>query len=161
MPDNKPPTAKSIAHRDGRPIIGTAQKLRGVAVRRGLASMANNTKWDELLTVMRGIDRTTWVPENRFKLIVSDHISDWDSEWQHHLPYPFMSVEWLDLTTRSYRNIERLPRRVEEANHTTWVTEVLSSIGLDFLVGRHMVRVFGYSPRDLTGFDELPPSMQR
>src|SRR5579864_5625627 len=67
---------------------------RRIVKERGLCGLANNTKWDELITSMRS--RKDWKPKFRCKRLDCPPF-DWDGEWFYHLPFPLMSSEWLDL----------------------------------------------------------------
>jgi hypothetical protein len=139
------PTAKSARSPDER------EKLRRVVVERGLVGLANDTKWDEFIWAMRA--RTGWRPSYRYKCIDGPP-SGWDVEWFYHLPFPLLSVEWLDIAHSQEVRDGRLPARVSIIDHSAWLALLLHQVGLDFRVGSSMVRVFGYSPRSLELFDE-------
>lgn len=139
------PTAKSARSPDVR------EKLRRVVVERGLGGLANDTKWDEFITAMRA--RNEWQPSYRYKCIDGPP-SGWDVEWFYHLPFPLMSVEWLDIAHLQEVREHRLPPRVTVIDHSEWLVPLLRRVGLDYRVGATMIRVFGYSPRSLELFDQ-------
>ena len=90
------PTAKSATSVDER------EQIRRVIVARGLCGLANDTKWDELIAAIRQLEQPR--PQYRFKCV--DGVpSDWDAEWFYHLPFPFISVEWFDISC-STRSVE-------------------------------------------------------
>lgn len=137
------PSAKSAHSTDERP------KLQRVIVERQLCGLANDTKWDEFISAMRA--RKDWRPSYRYKCIDGPP-SGWDVEWFYHLPFPFISVEWLDIsvTQQTHRGM-LIPPVVTD--HSPWIVELLQSIGLDYQQGGTMIRIFGYSPKSLDLFD--------
>lgn len=139
------PNSKSARSPDER------EKLRRVVSRRGLCGLANDTKWNELIDAMRA--REQWRPSYRYKCIDGSP-SNWDVEWFYHLPFPMLSVEWLDIAHIQEVPVHRLPARVDFIDHSGWIEEMLRGIGLDYRKGTKMIRVFGYSPRGAELFDE-------
>jgi len=129
------PNAKSAHAPDER------EKLRRVILQRNLVGLANDTKWDELIDAMRA--RRDWRPSYRFQCIDGPP-SDWDVEWFYHLPFPMISVEWLDVSTT----------RVRGEDHPDWIEVLIRGIGLDYRAGTTMIRIFGYSPRSFERFDD-------
>jgi GGDEF domain-containing protein len=123
---------------------GEIAKLRRLVVRLNLTGLANDTKWEELLTAMRS--KAVWVPKFRYRCIDSDFVSSWDGEWLHHVPMPMISVAWMDL--RHFEFDRHLPPRL--IYHSVELCELLDRIGLDYTVGDHAIRIFGYAPRDMT-----------
>ena len=144
MSEDLLPNSKSARYSDER------DKLRRVIAERGLSGLANDTKWNELIGAMRA--RTCWRPAYRFKCIDGPP-SGWDVEWFYHLPFPFLSVEWLDVRTLEEVREDRLSTRVSVIEHLEWLVPLLRGIGLDHKVGTSMIRVFGYSPRSFELFD--------
>jgi len=86
--DKRLPNAKSAR------LSTERAKIRRVVARRGLAGLANDTKWDKLIDAVRAHEG--WRPSYRYKC-VDGPPSGWDVEWFHHLPFPLISVEWLDI----------------------------------------------------------------
>ena len=144
--ENSLPNAKSTRDPNER------KKIRRVVAARGLCGLANDTKWDELIAAMRA--RTDWRPCYRWKYVDGPAVG-WDEEWFHHMPFPMISVEWFDIVSVEDVRIHGLPRRDERIDHSTWMAPLLQSIGLDFVKGELMIRVFGYSPRNMDLFDEF------
>jgi hypothetical protein len=139
------PTAKSAR------LPGERDKLRRLIERSGLCGLANDAKWDEFITAMRS--RTEWRPSYRYKCIEGVP-SGWDVEWFYHLPFPMMSVEWLDICHVQEVREHRLPPKIHVIDHSGWIVELLRSAGLDFRLGASMIRIFGYAPRSIELFDE-------
>lgn len=141
------PNAKSSPSPDS---VREREKLRRLIVERGLCGLANDTKWNELIEAMR--DRVGWRPSYRFKCIdgVASH---WDAEWFYHLPFPFIAIEWIDLRFLQESTEHHLPPRVHATDHSPWLEELLNQIGLEYQKGRTMIRLFGYSPKNLDLFD--------
>ena len=137
------PTAKSARSTDER------AKLKRVIGERGLCGLANDTKWDEFVSGLR--TRQGWRPSYRYKC-VDGPVSPWDVEWFHHLPFPLLSVEWLDVAfleeTREHGLLS-----VRVTDHSPWIEELLRGVGLEHEKGRTMIRIFGYSPKSLDLFD--------
>ena len=73
-------------------------KIKKMIVRRNLTGLANSTKWNELIDSVRA--RTDWQPSYRSKS-VEGYVSGWDVEWCYHLPFPFVGVEWFDISLQS------------------------------------------------------------
>jgi len=148
------PSAKSVAARTAEEAERIRSEVRRTVRDRGLAGLANDTKWDELLAAMRFSSegqkpwRYSWRSE-----WISGHISDWDCEWFYHLPFPMAGVEWLDIAFLQEVVEHRLPPRVHVIDHSPWLMETLARIGLDYRRGQQMVRIYGYAPRDLERFD--------
>jgi hypothetical protein len=128
-------------------------KLRRLAGELGLGGLASDTKWIELINACRAFSRTG--PWYRCKCIDSNYVSDWDWEWDA-MPYPFSAIEWIDIFCRENITQGRLiAKQVEE--HSAEVENMLSLIGLDYVRGENMIRVFAYAPRNTEGFDENFP----
>jgi hypothetical protein len=144
MMDGTLPNAKSAQSPRDRGNV-----LRVVS-ERGLAGLANDTKWDEFVGAMRS--RAGWSPSYRYKC-VDGPPSDWDTEWYYHLPFPLVSVEWLDIAHLQEIREHRLPPRVSVVDHSDWIGSLLETIGLDYRKGATMIRIFGYYPRSLELFD--------
>jgi hypothetical protein len=124
-------------------------KIKRVVAARGLAGLANDTKWDEFISAMRARE---WRPSFRFKC-VDGPPSDWDVEWFAHLPFPLISVEWLDVVHLQAEQNHRLIA-AKVTDHSPWIEGMLQSAGLDYRKGTEMIRVFGYAPRSLELFDQ-------
>lgn len=126
-------------------------RLLKIVARRNLCGLANDTKWDELINAMRA--RTGWRPRYRFKCIDGPP-SSWDGEWFYHLPFPMLSVEWLDLSYIQEVQDQRQPPRTTFMDHSKWIEPLFQEIGLDYRKGTTIIRIFGYSPRNLDLLDE-------
>lgn len=135
-------------------------KIKAVIARLGLCGLANDTKWDEFLAAMRpkAAGRQSWRFSYRYKC-VDGPPRPWDVEWFFHLPFPMISVEWMDVAFLQETVDDHIPKRTTVVDHSPWLLEALQTIGLDYRKGELMVRIFGYSPRDMEGFDleEYPP----
>lgn len=112
--DTTLPKAKSAPSRDER------CKFQRIITERGLCGLANDTKWDEFISAMRRRDGGR--PSYRYKCI-DGRPSRWDAEWFYHLPFPLLSVEWLDVTFLREIDEHRLPPRVPVIDHSVWVEE--------------------------------------
>lgn len=134
----------------GEKLDAERARLKRLAIRRGLVSLANDTKWDELIAWCRRAEG--YVPQYRYRCIDSDWISGWDAEWYYHLPYPFLAVAWLDLTYWQEIRHGQLVA-VERVDHSAEIEAVLQRIGLDYCKGEQMIRVYGYAPRDEEGLE--------
>ena len=129
------------------------EKAKRVIQQRGLCGLANDTKWDELINSMRS--RQGWTPKFRCKCIEFPVFDDWDGEWFYHLPFPMISVEWLDLNFLEETWTYRLPPQKMVTDHSPWIEELLQQIGFDYMKGQSMIRLFGYSPKNMDLFDDL------
>jgi hypothetical protein len=138
------PHAKSARSPDER------AKIKRVIIDRGLCGLANDTKWDEFVDAMRA--RGDWRPSYRCKC-VDGPASYWDAEWFYHLPFPLLSIEWLDM---SFLQEERKNQLVAPVvtDHSASLEAVLKKVGLDYRKGASMIRIFGYSPRSTDLFEQ-------
>jgi hypothetical protein len=152
MNTHKHPKANAELLPQERPFVSEIPKLRKLIAAQGLIGLANDTKWNELLTEMRGIPDEKWCPSFRFRCVDSEFISQWDGEWWHHLPFPFISVLWIELSYHEEIHRGRL-LAPEVIDHSAEVSSLLESIGLDYEKGTNAFRVFGYAPRDRKGFE--------
>ena len=125
-------------------------KIRDLLQKRGLGGVANDTKWNELISFFRAKD--DWCPSYRYKW-VNGHISGWDAEWWSHLPFPFVGVEWFDIGLHQKIHVGRL---IEEKtiDHSEWILLKLKEIGFEYEVGNDVVRIWGYMPKS---FEDFPP----
>jgi hypothetical protein len=139
------PTAKSVRSPIDR------EKLRRVVENRGLCGLANDTKWDEFVSGVRA--HKDWRPRYRYKCIDGPPLG-WDVEWFYHLPFPLMSVEWLDIAHLQEQRERRLPPRVHTTDHSPWLEELVRRAGLEYTKGTTMIRIFGYSPKSNDLFDQ-------
>lgn len=124
-------------------------KIKRIVAERGLAGLASDTKWDEFIEAMRA---RSWHPSYRFKC-VDGPVSGWDVEWFHHLPFPFISVEWFDVAFLQEEKKHWLVA-AKVTDHSPWIEEILTAAGLDYRKGNEMIRIFGYAPRSLEHFDK-------
>ena len=140
------PSAKSARSPKDR------EQIRAAIQRLGLTGLANDTKWDELISEIRTWDG--WRPSFRASAVENGYVSNWDAEWFYHLPFPMIGVRWMDISCTQRISPSggqyspdalRLPRIV---SHQDRVTKLLESIGLVFRVYGDVVRVFGYAPLD-------------
>jgi hypothetical protein len=151
------PRADAEVVHPSRPFVSEIPKLRKIIASKGLTGLASNTKWNELIDSMREAPQTDWGPSFRFQCIDSDFISDWDCEWYHHLPFPFISVLWFELSFIEEIHQGRLiePRKID---HSSNIARLLEAIGFDFEVGADVIRIFGYAPRARDGFTPNRPA---
>jgi|GEM_PF-686060 len=139
-----PPNARSARSPEER------AKIKRVIAECGLCGLANDTKWDEFVAAMR---EQVWKPSYRVKC-VNGPVSVWDVEWFYHLPFPLISVEWMDVAflQKEIRNALLAP---VVTDHSAWIEALIKQFGLDSRTGKSMIRIFGYSPRSTEQFDEL------
>ncbi|MBN3724929.1 hypothetical protein G3N92_12115 [Burkholderia sp. Ac-20379] len=136
------PTAQSVPRGENK------DKIVAQARRTFSGSLANNTKWNELIAYMRGKDG--WRPSYRSKW-VTGHISDWDAEWLYHLPLPFVGVAWLDIGLHEPGETRYAPR----LDHTESISRKLAEIGFEFEVRGDVARIWGYAPKC---YEDFPPA---
>lgn len=125
-------------------------KIKRVIADRGLCGLANDAKWDEFVDAMRA--REDWRPSYRCKCI-DGPASHWDAEWFYHLPFPLLSIEWLDMSFLQETSRNQLIAPVV-TDHSDSLEALLKKVGLDYRKGTSMIRIFGYSPRSLELFDQ-------
>ena len=151
MADTTHPKANAEPVYPSKPFVSEIPKLRKLIAAQGLTGLANDTKWNELIEFMRKVPREDWCAGYRYRCFDSGYVSEWDCEWWHHLPFPFISVMWLDLSF-----IEEIHRgkliSSELIDHSPDLERLLLRIGFDFEKGADTIRIFGYAPRDRDGF---------
>lgn len=145
------PNAKSATKLNER------EKLHRLIERRGLCGLANDTKWDELIVAMS--DYPVRSPAYRWKCVDGVPVG-WETEWLYHPPFPMISVEWMDLLfchdpLRPGMSWSRYLGD-DATNHSDSIAAIVQRIGFDYVKGAHMLRIFGYSPKDMALFDDEP-----
>lgn len=122
------------------------------ARRKFSAAQANDTQCKDLLAFVRAMPG--WRPPPCRSKRVNGHISDGDSEWCYHPPFPFVGVEWLDMWL-----IETKPSAYDRAeawtDHGQEISQRLKAIGFDFEIRGDVARIWGYYPRSLEDFPPL------
>ena len=128
---NKLPMADAVPYHDN------VDKDKKAILHKNLTGLANNTKWNELISAVRLLQKK---PSYRCKYVVNDHISTWDTEWFYHLPFPFLAVEWFDLSL--------------DANDVdaSCLVSLVSEIGFEFEVKSNILRIWGYAPKSYDEF---------
>jgi hypothetical protein len=149
--------SKSLANAEllqqSRPHVSEIPRLRKLIVEQGLVGLANDPKWNELITHFRTLPDASWRPSYRFRCIDSGYVSEWDTEWWYHLPFPFIAVMWFDISfVQSTRGHHLLP--ASEVDHSASIMHILDRIGFDHQKAEDYIRIFGYAPRDYTDFDK-------
>ena len=103
-----------------------AKQCRRKAEEEGYASLMNDTKWRELCFAFAAAKKT---PAWRTLDLLNDHLSQWDSEWYHHVGPDYCSIRWLEIDPRECQR--------EEVRH------VLQQVGAPFEEAAYF-KVFGY-----------------
>ena len=128
-----------------RPFVSELPKLRKLIAASNLVGLANDTKWNELITHIRNL-AGEWRPMYRCNCIASDFISQFEAEWWHHLPFPLISVRWLEVTF-----IEEIFRghllNSKIVDHSPEIQNLLTKIGFEFEKGTEAFRIFAYAPK--------------
>src|SRR5205085_4759572 len=105
-----------------------AKLCRRKAEQGGLASLMNNTKWRELCFAFSELEG---LPAWRTRDLLNGYISDWDTEWFHHVGPDYCAIEWLEIDPRS------CDREI--------VKSVLRHVGAPFEESEIYFKVIGYS----------------
>ena len=124
------------------------EDMRRIVEQRGLCGLANDTKWNGFVNAMRA--RPEWRPSYRCKF-VHGRVGDWDVEWFAHFPIP-IAIEWLDIVFRFEITQGQGPPRV--VDHCEWMEAMVRDARFEYVKGDHMLRIFGYSPKDMALFDD-------
>lgn len=132
---NKLPLAESV------PKSVDIEKIKHLISKKNYGSLANNTKWNELIHEIRAMN--DWKPSYRSKS-VTGYVSDWDTEWFYHLPFPFLCVEWFDISLQSN---ESTPD-----DYVVWLEGIVSAIGFEFEIKNDILRIWGYGPKSYDQF---------
>jgi Family of unknown function (DUF6678) len=130
----------------------TLEKVKRAIRRRGLRSLANDTKWKEFIDGLPATTGRVGVrPSLRCKDVHGQVYLSWDRD-PYHLPWP-IDIEWLDIARLHYDR--RLPSTVTDFGPA--IVELLERVGLEFEIGKKQIRVFGYAPKSMEHFDEESP----
>ena len=129
--------------------VSFEKKSRKLVLERRLVGAANNVKWNLLISLMRQDESS---PCYRTK-IVSGYVSHWDNDWYYGLPFPMLSVEWLDI---EYEVSVLVSHKFtgETINCKKSLIESLEEIGFEFEPNSKFVRIFGYFPKCYEGLSE-------
>lgn len=141
---------ESLPHADAVPAGEDKEAIASQARRKFSGALANDTKWNELLQYVRGLEG--WRPSYRSKW-VNGQVSGWDTEWCYHLPFPFVGVEWFDIGLYEHVRSGRLtaPKVID---HSREIASALEKIGFDFEVKDDIARIWGYFPKS---YEDFPP----
>ena len=74
-----------------------SSKCRRKAEEEGFASLMNDTKWKELCFAFAAFDKK---PAWRTKDLLNGYVSEWDSEWFHHVGPNYCTIEWLEIDSK-------------------------------------------------------------
>ncbi|TNF80010.1 hypothetical protein FGE05_23085 [Pseudomonas sp. ICMP22404] len=127
----------------------TRRKVKAAVTARNLTSASNNTKWNELISHFR--QREGWRPSYRYKP-VTGYVSDWDTEWFYHLPFPFAGVEWFDIGVFESGPCVGHLLAGAVVDHSDEIAEVVGQIGFEFEVCGGVLRIWGYLPKTYEDF---------
>ncbi|XAM00355.1 hypothetical protein OT109_02995 [Phycisphaeraceae bacterium D3-23] len=140
------PLANAVPAYEKGDVIGRARRL---VMDRGWSSLANDTKWNQLITTMRV--QKEWRPSYRYKSI--DGLpSQWDVEWWYHLPFPFIYVQWFDIGCIEKKQ-SGTHVAAEYIDRSDWIENLLTEFGFDFKKSTDFYRIFGYYPRNMDLFE--------
>lgn len=120
------------------------EQVRKIIKEKNLVGLSNNTKWNELISLIRN---NKWFVSHRSKW-VSGFISDWENDWYYRLPFPFIGVEWMDLEFIKHDFITHGGSTKEVA--VCFKIEILSAlrdINFEFQASNDFVRIWGYGPK--------------
>ena len=74
-----------------------SNQCRRKAEERGFASVMNDTKWRELCSAFAAFEKK---PAWRTRDLLNGYVSQWDTEWCHHIGPNYCSIEWLEIDAR-------------------------------------------------------------
>jgi hypothetical protein len=104
-----------------------SNQCRRKAETEGLVSLMNDTKWRQLCFAFSAFAKK---PAWRTRDLLNGHLSDWDSEWFHHVGPDYCAIEWLEIDLRNCDDES--------------ITSVLRQVGASFEESEHYFRVIGY-----------------
>ena len=114
--------------------------------RERLASVMNDTKWEELTAAMQAFQP---LPDWRCKEISASGPGRWNAEWYYHVR-PFHTIEWLEI---GFINPKPAPdgsapvhlTPAERADAEARLRATLSALGVPFSLENGLTRVWGYT----------------
>lgn len=114
--------------------VQDVRRTRRHVVREGLCSCMNDTKWRELVSVMRSLAGFT--PSYRQKHLRCSEPAQWDKGWFYHLR-PYSVVEWVEIDPVD-------SRRYPQVDRTEEIEQLLRQIHVPFSREGPYLRVWGY-----------------
>jgi hypothetical protein len=122
-------------------------KTKKLILNRQLVGAANNVKWNTLLTSVRS---ETSMPCFRTK-VVNGYVSHWDNEWYYGLPFPMLSIEWLDI---EFEAAELINGKFTDKmiDKKMWIIGIVEKAGFEYETNERFVRIFGYFPKCYEAF---------
>ena len=121
------PFSRSHVTRERKGMGRLSRECRQKAERDGYSSCMNNTKWREVCFTFARFDGR--LPAWRTRDLLNGHLSEWDTEWFHHVGPDYCSIEWLELDPR--------------AASRDSIRELLQEVNVPFEEGEYL-KVFGY-----------------
>jgi hypothetical protein len=114
------------------------EKVRRYVHREQLASVMNDTKWQELVDAMRAIADGT--PMHRIKDVLGPDPDNEprDGEWYYHL-WPYYSIEWIDINPICWKPFG------PQVDQTGAIVSALRERNIPFSIEGRYIRVWGYT----------------
>ena len=110
-----------------------------------LASVMNDTKWEELVAAMQAFQP---LPDWRCKEISAAAPGAWDAEWHYHTR-PFHTIEWLEVGFVNPKGCRgSAPAQVSSTDRVeaeARLRATLCALGVPFSLEGGLVRVWGYT----------------
>jgi hypothetical protein len=77
--------------------MSLTNQCRRKAEAQGLVSLMNDTKWKELCFAFNALEpKPAW----RTHDLLNGHLSDWDTEWFHHVGPDYCTIQWMEIDPR-------------------------------------------------------------
>jgi hypothetical protein len=121
--------------------VNDTTKWKERVERENLASLMSDTRWSQLVTAL--VD-AHFLPEFRVKVIGERESSiGWESSFPHHLPSPYLCIEWLELSGRFSRHRGKL---VPDAivDRSSELEQILRQTRVPFTIDGGVFRVWGH-----------------
>ena len=104
-----------------------SEKCRRKVAEEGYTSLMNDTKWRELCMAFSAFKK---IPAWRTRDFLNEYLSDWDTDWYHHVGPDYCSIEWLEIDPQDCSKGE--------------ILLVLQEVGVSFEDLGSYIRVIGY-----------------
>jgi hypothetical protein len=123
--------------------IEDQSRLQRYIEREQLRALMNDTKWEEAVQALMGIDG--FFCQFRVKSVRDPEPAPghWEGSFPWHLPHPYANIEWLEIDP-----IVRLHRghlvAAETVDYTGQIIQALQSIGVSVELEGHAIRILGY-----------------
>lgn len=120
------------------------ERLRRYIEREQLYPVMNNTKWQETVDVLLSIKEFAVRFQVKCLRAAEPSTNYWDGSFPEHIPYPYKTIEWLNIDPIVKLHRGRLIAP-ETRDFTKEVERALESKNIPFVRKKDVIRIYGYT----------------